>query len=71
MKRKIARIWIVLSMVICLAFSGTASATSVEKENAYKAAVIQLETYIESLSHDSTELEGILDAFIQHEKTGC
>lgn len=39
------------------------AATSLEKENAYNAAVVQLEAYIESLNHNSIELDGILSTF--------
>lgn len=37
--------------------------TSAEKENNYKAAILQLETYLESYGNDSTELLGIAVVF--------
>ena len=37
--------------------------SSLEKESDYNAAIVQLETYIESLNHNSTELDGIFSTF--------
>ena len=62
MKPKKVIAWI-MSVLLLFSLIDAHAATSLEKENAYNAAVVQLETYIESLNHNSTKLDGILSAF--------
>ena len=56
---------ILFTLLLAVLVSGSfaENISSSDKADWYNAAVMQLETYIESLSHNSEELEGIRDTF--------
>lgn len=60
------KIFLILILFIFLANSVSAFAmTTADKENNYKAAVLQLETYLESYGNSSMELAGVAGAFAE------
>ena len=54
---------LIVVLVFLFSFASSFATTSAEKENAYNAAVMQLETYLEAISDQSVDLSGTLSTF--------